>query len=581
MYKDVPRTFSNHPQFATEELRAGSDEIDDETGRFRVNWRAFPVNAADVECGLAAPSLIQSLQNVLMAVVAHSPNGYTQGMNYVAATLLLHRSEEEAFDWLCRIVELYPGLYAGNLWGTRVETGAIDALLAQTPVGIHMARLAVPSQLFTTAWILPLFCSVMQPLSAAPSEPVTVTVLQHLIALEGRAQNTRLARLSLALFKMHEARLLATRDAGELMELVPRLPSAFCNTPQGTRKRLVGMLALAQSDDLVSDSLIVATRSQQRREVAAEARRRTYMQETLAMCKTIEADTDRSFDVMELLARVRLHNKAMKFRGDRKLKVRDTAQPQMGAVHVVIEEGPHADAACDDGHETDSDEDPSSSSSSSSSWEAQARSLFSEAAAVSKADDGSGTSCKTVTLYEFCSVCEKMYKLLEPAHTAAEIESGGAALRPWLSAPSAAELQDIADMENWLTTIDSVAGPGPSPPRSAQCLEPEPEPELELEPEPAGARVSGGDADTKAGVSAESRHENGGSTVVEVVEAHPYNPEMAEGGGGGGGGGGSDGLGWLARWRCCVPTPANALPPSAQDAAAGDATVIPEGVPPG
>ena len=122
-----------------------------------------------------------------------------------AATLLLHRSEEQTFDWLCRILDLYPGFYAGNLWGTRVETGAIEQLLALTPVGEHMQGLGVTSQVFTTGWILPLFCSVMQPL-----ESVTAQVLQHLIALEGRAPDTRLARLSLALFTMHEARLLGT-----------------------------------------------------------------------------------------------------------------------------------------------------------------------------------------------------------------------------------------------------------------------------------------------------------------------------------------------------------------------------------
>ena len=228
VYKDVPRTFSKHPQFEVELLGAtpntralarnpipspsflltpclgwcaGRKETLDETGRFRLHWRAPQAREASGQ----PPSLINSLQNVLMALVAHSPNGYTQGMNYVAATLLLHRSEEQTFDWLCRILDLYPGFYAGNLWGTRVETGAIEQLLALTPVGEHMQGLGVTSQVFTTGWILPLFCSVMQPL-----ESVTAQVLQHLIALEGRAPDTRLARLSLALFTMHEARLLGT-----------------------------------------------------------------------------------------------------------------------------------------------------------------------------------------------------------------------------------------------------------------------------------------------------------------------------------------------------------------------------------
>lgn len=518
VYKDVPRTFSKHPQFATEEL-FGSDEICDETGRFRVNWRALPADRLDVECGRAAPSLVQSLQNVLMAIVAHSPNGYTQGMNYVAATLLLHRSEEEAFDWLCRIVDLYPGLYAGNLWGTRVETRAVDALLSETAVGKHMADLGVSSQLFTTAWILPLFCSVMHP---SDLTPVTSQVLHHLIALEGRAQNTRLARLSLSLFKMHEARLLATRDAGELMELVPKLPAAFSHTPQGICKRLVGMLALAQSDELVSDAQIVAERSQQRREVAAEARRRKFMQETLAICKKIEQDISRRFDVEELLARIRQHIIVTHHRAERKLKVRDTAQPQMGAVHIVMEEADRTHASYDDGDET--------TLSLGDSWEAEARSLFADAAVSSKADEGSGIIGRTVTLYEFCAVCEKVYMFLEPAQPAAD-RSGGAALRPWLSAPSAAELRDIADMENWLVTIgDGVTHTGGAIGDSGET------------PVPPSNRM------------------------VETVEAHPrHHPPDSEFP--------AVGSGWFTRWRCCVNTSPAAPPPLA------DAAVLPRPAP--
>ena len=510
VYKDVPRTFSKHPQFATEAL-LGTEEVYDETGRFRVNWRALAADRLDVECGRAVPSLVQSLQNVLMAIVAHSPNGYTQGMNYVAATLLLHRSEEEAFDWLCRIVDLYPGLYAGNLWGTRVETRAIDALLAQTAVGKHMADLGVSSQLFTTAWILPLFCSVMHP---SDLTPVTFQVLHHLIALEGRAQNTRLARLSLALFKMHEARLLATRDAGELMELVPKLPAAISHTPQGICKRLVGMLALAQSDELVSDAQIVAERSQQRREVAAEARRRKFMHETLAICRTIEQDMSRRFDVEELLARMRRHITVTHNTTERKLKVRDTAQPQMGAVHIVMEEADtsRAYASYDDEHET--------TLSLRDSWEAEARSLFADAAVRSKADGGSGTVGRTVTLYEFCAVCEKVYMFLEPAQPAAD-RCGGAALRPWLSAPSTAELRDIADMDNWLVTVgDGVTHTGGAVGDSSEVL-----------------------------ASASNR-------MVEAVEAHPrLQPPESEFPAGG--------SGWFSRWRCCV----TAAPPPLADAA--------------
>ena len=587
VYKDVPRTFSTHPQFAVDVL--GRDEVDDETGRFKVNWREITVDESDVQCGIAAPSLVSSLQNVLMAVVAHSPNGYTQGMNYVAATLLLHRSEEEAFDWLCRIVELYPGLYAGNLWGTRVETGAIETLLAHTPVGEHMAELGVSSQLFTTAWILPLFCSVMQPL-----EPVTTQVLQHLIALEGRAPNTRLARMSLALFKIHEASLLATRDAGELMELVPRLPTAFGSTPQGVRKRLVGMLALAQSDTLVSDALIVAERSQQRREVASEARRRRFMQETLATCKKIEADEDRQLDLDELLGVMRSHVQTMQRRADRKVKHVTSHGPKMSA--VVIESSPSkhtingtydrsgsdSDAGTPpplssdgDGEtslagEGEGDVDGDSScgaAAAGNEWETHARSLFDATAEVSKADAQNSQMAPStlVTMWEFCALCEKLYRILEPADGGGSGERGGAAVRPWLSAPSAAELEDIAEMEGWLTSSISVSGPagvrrGGSEP----------------EPEPGDAMVQ---TFTDAMLDA---HSSATSPVRRVVEADSYlpqhrpraEPQLAD-------------SGWFGRWRCCATTvPPPVLPPALAEDDAEDETCeenvaeVSEGVPP-
>ena len=59
------------------------------------------------------------------------------------------------------------------------------------------------------------------------------------------------------------------------MELVPGLPTSFGTSETGVRKRVVGMLALAQSEGLVRDSLIVKERAQQRRE-AVRARPLAY-----------------------------------------------------------------------------------------------------------------------------------------------------------------------------------------------------------------------------------------------------------------------------------------------------------------
>ena len=132
VYRDVPRTFPQHPAFALER-HVEPPVPDAATGRLRVPWRVPEA---------AALTLVPSLVNVLMAAVAADPEaGYTQGMNYIAAALLLEHDECGCFDRLMHLIGLFPGFFrAADLRAVRLESAVLDAVLGRTPVGQHMER---------------------------------------------------------------------------------------------------------------------------------------------------------------------------------------------------------------------------------------------------------------------------------------------------------------------------------------------------------------------------------------------------------------------------------------------------------
>ena len=104
--------------------------------------------------GAGPDSLIPALERVLLAVATWQPQtGYTQGMNYVAATLLLQLEEEDAFWVLTAVIgQLYPHFYDGDLRGTQVENAVIGELLVEAVPELHqrLAAASIPHELFTT-----------------------------------------------------------------------------------------------------------------------------------------------------------------------------------------------------------------------------------------------------------------------------------------------------------------------------------------------------------------------------------------------------------------------------------------------
>jgi len=209
--KDLPRTFPEHPFFAVD-VDPGKDGGD------------------TLRCS-HPDSLIESLQRVLTALVVRTAGGYTQGLNFIAAVILLAGvSEEDTFWCVVAIVEeLFPNFYSDNLSGTKTENAILNALLKQQlpRLAAHLAELSIPLELFSTEWVMTLLAKVL-PISMDENPCARVFDL-----LLGGGTGDRppqrdprgvLIRLILVALEHAEERVLATTDMMEVMSLLRELP---------------------------------------------------------------------------------------------------------------------------------------------------------------------------------------------------------------------------------------------------------------------------------------------------------------------------------------------------------------------
>ncbi|CAI5505392.1 unnamed protein product [Closterium sp. Naga37s-1] len=174
--------------------------------------RTFPGHPRmDTAEGLAA------LRRVLVAYSFRDTHvGYCQGMNYVAAYLLLvMRSEEDAFWMLATLVEnvLYDDCFAEDLFGVHVEQRVLKDLLhrKQPKLAAHLDAIYFEPSLVTTEWFLCVFAK------SFPSE--TTLRVWDVLFNEGAKV---LFRVALALFKMNEAELYQAAHVGEAVEVLVR-----------------------------------------------------------------------------------------------------------------------------------------------------------------------------------------------------------------------------------------------------------------------------------------------------------------------------------------------------------------------
>ncbi|KAG5596738.1 hypothetical protein H5410_037970 [Solanum commersonii] len=177
---DLPRTFPGHPWLDTSEGHA-------------------------------------ALRRVLVAYsFRDSDVGYCQGLNYVAALLLLVlKTEEDAFWMLAVLLEnvLVNDCYTNNLSGCHVEQRVFkDLLTKKCPrLASHLDSLEFDVSLVCTEWFLCLFSKSL------PSE--TTLRVWDVLFYEGAKV---LFHVALAIFKINEEKLLVAHHVGDVISIIQR-----------------------------------------------------------------------------------------------------------------------------------------------------------------------------------------------------------------------------------------------------------------------------------------------------------------------------------------------------------------------
>ncbi|KAL8477917.1 hypothetical protein ACS0TY_029993 [Phlomoides rotata] len=142
--------------------------------------------------------------------------GYCQGLNYVAALLLLvMKTEEEAFWMLAVLLEnvLVNDCYTTNLSGCHVEQRVFKDLLSKKcqRLAAHLEAMEFDVSLVCTEWFLCLFSKSL------PSE--TTLRVWDVLFYEGAKV---LFHVALAIFKMNEEELLLTHHVGDVINVIQR-----------------------------------------------------------------------------------------------------------------------------------------------------------------------------------------------------------------------------------------------------------------------------------------------------------------------------------------------------------------------
>ncbi|XP_008798753.2 growth hormone-regulated TBC protein 1-like [Phoenix dactylifera] len=164
---------------------------------------------------LDTPEGQASLRRVLVGYsFRDSDVGYCQGLNYVAALLLLvMKTEEDAFWMLAVLLEnvLVNDCYTDNLSGCHVEQRVFKDLLAKKcpRIAAHLEAMEFDVSLVATEWFLCLFSKSL------PSE--TTLRVWDVLFNEGAKV---LFHVALAIFKMKEEELLCTHQIGDVINIL-------------------------------------------------------------------------------------------------------------------------------------------------------------------------------------------------------------------------------------------------------------------------------------------------------------------------------------------------------------------------
>lgn len=153
---------------------------------------------------------VAKLRNVLVAVSRHNPDtGYCQGMNIMAAVLLLaFPTEEDAFWALVALTNLLPTDYlAPPLLTSRADQKVLKSYIVQhlPQINQHMDQLEIDLEAITFSWFLSCFADTLPP-------EVLFRIWDVFLCLEGMSF---LFKTALALFKMHKPQLLEFDSAAD------------------------------------------------------------------------------------------------------------------------------------------------------------------------------------------------------------------------------------------------------------------------------------------------------------------------------------------------------------------------------
>ncbi|BGP30413.1 hypothetical protein JCM10296v2_002167 [Rhodotorula toruloides] len=167
---------------------------------------------------------VDKLRNVLVAYSRRNPKiGYCQGMNNLAATLLLtHPTEEDAFWVLVCIIEniLPSDYYTSHLLVSRADQQVLRDLVERImpKFAAHLDEHVVELSAITFGWFLSLFTDCL---------PIqTLLRVWDLFFIHG---TIFLFRVALAILKLHESELLACDSAASLYALLGQLPAGLWN----------------------------------------------------------------------------------------------------------------------------------------------------------------------------------------------------------------------------------------------------------------------------------------------------------------------------------------------------------------
>ncbi|XP_034702363.1 growth hormone-regulated TBC protein 1 isoform X1 [Vitis riparia] len=203
----VPESYYNDLTKAVEgKVTAATRQIDHDLPR------TFPGHP-----WLDTPEGHATLRRVLVGYsFRDSDVGYCQGLNYVAALLLLvMKTEEDAFWMLAVLLEnvLVNDCYTNNLSGCHVEQRVFKDLLAKKcpRIAAHLEALEFDVSLVATEWFLCLFSKSL------PSE--TALRVWDVLFNEGAKV---LFHVALAIFKMKEEELLLAHQVGDVINILQK-----------------------------------------------------------------------------------------------------------------------------------------------------------------------------------------------------------------------------------------------------------------------------------------------------------------------------------------------------------------------